>query len=107
MRDRRNLLTILAFGATACRDRRCACLRPHLMLVDEPTSALDPALVGEVVDVLTEVAPHGLTVIVVTHGSVRPRGRRARSSDGQGPHCRDRPGDKALSTPQNPRTRIS
>jgi len=37
------------------------------MLFDEPTSALDPELVGEVVEVLKEVAHHGLTVIVVTH----------------------------------------
>jgi hypothetical protein len=37
-----------------------------------------------------------LTAIVVTHGSVRPRGRAPRSSDGQGPHCRDRPGGRGV-----------
>jgi ABC-type polar amino acid transport system ATPase subunit len=42
------------------------------MLFDESTSALDPELVGEVLDLLTEVAHHGLTMIVVTHGIGSP-----------------------------------
>jgi ABC-type histidine transport system ATPase subunit len=71
MRDRRNTLTILAFGATACRDRSYARVYPQLMVFDEPTP-LDPELVGEVVDVLKEVVHHGLTVIVVTHGIGSP-----------------------------------
>jgi polar amino acid transport system ATP-binding protein len=40
---------------------------PKLMLFDEPTSALDPELVGEVLDVMKELAVEGMTMIVVTH----------------------------------------
>ncbi|MEB4616376.1 ectoine/hydroxyectoine ABC transporter ATP-binding protein EhuA, partial [Leucobacter sp. M11] len=41
--------------------------KPKLMLFDEPTSALDPELVGEVLDVMKELAREGMTMIVVTH----------------------------------------
>ena len=40
---------------------------PKLMLFDEPTSALDPELVGEVLDVMKDLARSGMTMIVVTH----------------------------------------
>ena len=40
---------------------------PKLMLFDEPTSALDPELVGEVLDVMKDLARTGMTIIVVTH----------------------------------------
>lgn len=46
---------------------RALAMRPKLMLFDEPTSALDPELVGEVLDVIRDVADDGLTMIVVTH----------------------------------------
>jgi len=42
-------------------------MKPDLMLFDEPTSALDPELVGEVLDVMKDLARSGLTMIVVTH----------------------------------------
>ncbi|MDQ7909971.1 amino acid ABC transporter ATP-binding protein [Phytohabitans sp. ZYX-F-186] len=42
-------------------------MRPQLMLFDEPTSALDPELVGEVLDVMRDLAAQGMTMIVVTH----------------------------------------
>ena len=42
-------------------------MKPTLMLFDEPTSALDPELVGEVLDVMKELAASGMTMIVVTH----------------------------------------
>ena len=42
-------------------------MRPKLMLFDEPTSALDPELVGEVLDVMRQLAESGMTMIVVTH----------------------------------------
>jgi polar amino acid transport system ATP-binding protein len=42
-------------------------MEPKLMLFDEPTSALDPELVGEVLDVMKDLANSGLTMIVVTH----------------------------------------
>jgi len=46
---------------------RSLAMRPKLMLFDEPTSALDPELVGEVLDVMKELASTGMTMIVVTH----------------------------------------
>jgi polar amino acid transport system ATP-binding protein len=42
-------------------------MEPKLMLFDEPTSALDPELVGEVLDVMRQLADEGMTMIVVTH----------------------------------------
>jgi polar amino acid transport system ATP-binding protein len=46
---------------------RALAMQPKLMLFDEPTSALDPELVGEVLDVMKELAADGMTMIVVTH----------------------------------------
>jgi polar amino acid transport system ATP-binding protein len=46
---------------------RALCMQPKLMLFDEPTSALDPELVGDVLDVMRELATSGMTMIVVTH----------------------------------------
>jgi polar amino acid transport system ATP-binding protein len=46
---------------------RALCMEPKLMLFDEPTSALDPELVGEVLDVMKELAESGMTMVVVTH----------------------------------------
>ena len=46
---------------------RALCMEPDVMLFDEPTSALDPEMVGEVLDVMRELAKEGMTMIVVTH----------------------------------------
>jgi len=46
---------------------RALCMEPTVMLFDEPTSALDPEMVGEVLDVMKELASEGMTMIVVTH----------------------------------------
>ncbi len=46
---------------------RALCMEPTVMLFDEPTSALDPEMVGEVLDVMKELARDGMTMIVVTH----------------------------------------
>ena len=46
---------------------RALAMQPKLMLFDEPTSALDPELVGEVLDVMRQLALEGMTMIVVTH----------------------------------------
>ncbi|QAY72170.1 amino acid ABC transporter ATP-binding protein [Agromyces protaetiae] len=46
---------------------RALALQPDLLLFDEPTSALDPELVGEVLDVITELADEGWTMVIVTH----------------------------------------
>ncbi len=46
---------------------RCLCINPDIMLFDEPTSALDPEMIGEVLDVMTELAEEGITMVCVTH----------------------------------------
>ena len=46
---------------------RALCMNPEVMLFDEPTSALDPEMIGEVLDVMKEVADEGMTMAVVTH----------------------------------------
>ena len=46
---------------------RALCMRPEVMLFDEPTSALDPEMVGEVLEVMRELANEGMTMAVVTH----------------------------------------
>src|SRR5947207_11325395 len=46
---------------------RALAMQPKLMLFDEPTSALDPELVGEVLDVMRQLAKDGMTMVVVTH----------------------------------------
>ncbi len=46
---------------------RALCMQPKIMLFDEPTSALDPEMVGEVLDVMKQLAKEGMTMIVVTH----------------------------------------
>ena len=53
-------------------------MKPKLMLFDEPTSALDPEMVGEVLDVMKELAHEGMTMVVVTHemGFAREVGSR-------------------------------
>ena len=57
---------------------RALAMRPKLMLFDEPTSALDPEMVGEVLDVMKELAAEGMTMVVVTHemGFAREVGSR-------------------------------
>ena len=46
---------------------RALCMEPEVMLFDEPTSALDPEMVGEVLDVMKQLAAEGMTMVVVTH----------------------------------------
>ena len=46
---------------------RALCLKPKIMLFDEPTSALDPEMIKEVLDVMTELASEGITMLCVTH----------------------------------------
>ncbi len=46
---------------------RALCMEPEVMLFDEPTSALDPEMVGEVLDVMKDLAKAGMTMVVVTH----------------------------------------
>ena len=46
---------------------RALCMQPEVILFDEPTSALDPEMVGEVLDVMKQLAAEGMTMVVVTH----------------------------------------
>ena len=46
---------------------RALCMKPKIMLFDEPTSALDPEMINEVLDVMTDLASGGMTMICVTH----------------------------------------
>ena len=57
---------------------RAMAMKPKVMLFDEPTSALDPEMVGEVLDVMRELAEEGMTMVVVTHemGFAREVGTR-------------------------------
>ena len=63
---------------------RALAMRPKLMLFDEPTSALDPEMVGEVLEVMKELAQEGMTMVVVTHemGFAREVGTRVLFMDG-------------------------
>ena len=58
---------------------RALMMEPEIMLFDEPTSALDPEMIGEVLDVMKELAQQGMTMVVVTHemGFAREVGNRA------------------------------
>ena len=47
---------------------RALCMTPDIMLFDEPTSALDPEMVGEVLQVMKQLAADGMTMVIVTHG---------------------------------------
>jgi polar amino acid transport system ATP-binding protein len=85
---------------------RALAMQPKLMLFDEPTSALDPELVGEVLDVMRDLAADGMTMIVVTHemGFAREVGDAIVFMDGgvvvEAGHPRD-----VLTNPQHERTK--
>ena len=63
---------------------RALCMEPDIMLFDEPTSALDPEMVGEVLQVMKDLAAEGMTMVVVTHemGFAREVGDRLLFVDG-------------------------
>ncbi|WP_308197670.1 amino acid ABC transporter ATP-binding protein [Rathayibacter festucae] len=85
---------------------RALAMRPRLMLFDEPTSALDPELVGEVLDVMRDLAAEGMTMIVVTHeiGFAREVADTVTFMDG-GVVVESGPPERILADPQHERTR--
>jgi ABC-type polar amino acid transport system ATPase subunit len=85
---------------------RALAMDPKLMLFDEPTSALDPELVGEVLDVMQELAKSGMTMIVVTHemGFAREVADTLVFMD-EGVVVEAGPPRKVLSDPQHDRTK--
>jgi polar amino acid transport system ATP-binding protein len=86
---------------------RALAMQPKLMLFDEPTSALDPELVGEVLDVMRQLAKDGMTMIVVTHeiGFAREVGDTAVFMDG-GVVVESGPPGQVLVNPQEERTKL-
>ena len=83
---------------------RSLCMEPEVMLFDEPTSALDPEMVGEVLDVMKELAREGMTMVVVTHemGFAREVGDRVLfMADGK--LLEEGTPEQLFSRPQNPR----
>ena len=86
---------------------RALCMDPEVMLFDEPTSALDPEMVGEVLDVMKELARDGMTMVVVTHemGFAREVGSRVLFMDG-GKIVEQNTPKEFFDHPQNPRTQL-
>ncbi|QDP41398.1 amino acid ABC transporter ATP-binding protein [Radiobacillus deserti] len=84
---------------------RALAMNPKVMLFDEPTSALDPELVGDVLEVMKELAQEGMTMVVVTHemGFAREVGDRVIFMD-EGIIQEEGDPDQIFSNPQNPRT---
>jgi polar amino acid transport system ATP-binding protein len=85
---------------------RALAMRPKLMLLDEVTSALDPELVGEVLNVIRELAAGGMTMLIATHemGFAREIANRVCFLDG-GVILEQGPPAQIFSEPQEPRTR--
>ncbi len=85
---------------------RALCMEPEVMLFDEPTSALDPEMVGEVLDVMKELAHEGMTMAVVTHemGFAREVASRVIFMD-EGKILEEGSPEEIFSNPQNPRTK--
>ena len=83
---------------------RALCMEPDVMLFDEPTSALDPEMVGEVLDVMKQLAREGMTMVVVTHemGFAREVGDRVIFLDSGRIIEQGAPHD-VFERPQNPR----
>jgi polar amino acid transport system ATP-binding protein len=85
---------------------RALCMQPKVMLFDEPTSALDPELVGDVLNVMRQLAESGMTMIVVTHemGFARDVADRVVFFDG-GRVVETGPAEQVITDPQHERTR--
>ena len=83
---------------------RALAMNPDVMLFDEPTSALDPEMVGEVLELMKELARSGMTMVVVTHemGFAREVGTRAVFID-EGKIKEENIPEEFFSNPQNSR----
>ena len=84
---------------------RALAMQPEIMLFDEPTSALDPEMVGEVLDVMKDLANEGMTMVVVTHemGFAKEVGTRVLFMD-QGIVMEQGTPEEIFSKPKNDRT---
>ena len=85
---------------------RALAMKPDLLLLDEITSALDPELIGEVLDIVRELAEQGMTMLIATHemGFARDIASRVVFLD-EGRIAEEGPPDRIFTEPQNPRTR--
>ncbi|WP_165310941.1 amino acid ABC transporter ATP-binding protein [Vibrio ziniensis] len=85
---------------------RALCMNPEVMLFDEPTSALDPEMISEVLDVMTDLASEGMTMLCVTHemGFARKVADRVIFMD-QGQIVEENNPEEFFSAPKSPRTR--
>ena len=85
---------------------RALCMEPEIMLFDEPTSALDPEIVGEVLDVMKELARSGMTMVCVTHemGFAREVGDRVLFFD-EGKIVEEGVPSEIFSSPKEQRTK--
>jgi len=106
LRDRADAYPIQLSGGQKQRVAivRALAMEPDVMLFDEPTSALDPEMVGEVLDVMRELAREGMTMVVVTHemGFAREVGNRVLfMADGK--LLEEGSPDAIFNHPQNPR----
>ncbi len=83
---------------------RALAMEPNVMLFDEPTSALDPEMVGEVLEVMKELASEGMTMVVVTHemGFAREVGDRVIFMDG-GKILEEGTPEELFTNPKHPR----
>lgn len=83
---------------------RALAMNPDVMLFDEPTSALDPEMVGEVLELMRELASEGMTMVVVTHemGFAREVASRVMFMDG-GKITEENKPDEFFRNPKNPR----
>ena len=83
---------------------RALAMNPDVMLFDEPTSALDPEMVGEVLEIMKELADDGMTMVVVTHemGFAREVSNRVIFID-EGKIQEDEPPQELFSNPKHPR----
>jgi polar amino acid transport system ATP-binding protein len=83
---------------------RALCMNPDVLLFDEPTSALDPEMVGEVLDVMKQLAKDGMTMVVVTHemGFAREVGTNIVFID-DGKIVEQGAPDEFFNNPKNPR----
>ncbi|OYO87995.1 ABC transporter [Lachnotalea glycerini] len=84
---------------------RALAMNPDIMLFDEPTSALDPEMVGEVLEVMKQLAADGMTMVVVTHemGFAREVSNRVIFMDG-GYIVEEGKPEEIFNNPQNSRT---
>ncbi|MCQ2458119.1 MAG: amino acid ABC transporter ATP-binding protein [Clostridia bacterium] len=85
---------------------RALCMEPEVMLFDEPTSALDPEMVGEVLDVMKQLAQSGMTMVCVTHemGFAREVADRVLFMD-EGRIVEEGTPDQIFNSPQQQRTK--